>query len=178
MRVNISCFHSWYQELRMNVQSRIRQRLQGALTSENFDNFLSLFYQPNWWIKVWVFLCFWGNWFESFWYCASNLPPFLWMHWIRTCIVMFNWVPKEVEFNKLSVLLTWPPSWMMSKLIPNHRASNFFNYRPRNCMKLTCTYTRLLMMAHMKSESIVSNKKKLLAEWWLPGLPAMHSFFF
>lgn len=91
---------------------------------------------------------------------------------------MFNWVPKEVEFNKLSVLLTWPPSWMMSKLIPNHRASNFFNYRPRNCMKLTCTYTRLLMMAHMKSESIVSNKKNLLAEWWLPGLPAMHSFFF
>lgn len=100
------------------------------------------------------------------------------MHWIRTCIVMFNWVPKEVEFNKLSVLLTWPPSWMMSKLIPNHRASNFFNYRPRNCMKLTCTYTRLLMMTHMKSESIVSNKKKLLAEWWLPGLPAMHSFLF
>lgn len=99
------------------------------------------------------------------------------MHWIRTCIVMFNWVPKKVEFNKLSVLLTWPPSWMMSKLIPNHRASNFLNYRQRNCMKFTCTYTRLLIMAHMKSESTVSNKKKLLAEWWLPGLPAMHTFF-
>lgn len=99
------------------------------------------------------------------------------MHWIRTCIVMFNWVPKEVEFNKLSVLLTWPPSWMMSKLIPNHRASNFFNYRPRNCMKLTCTYTRLLMMAHMKSKSIVSNKKKTISRMMVARL-ACNAFFF
>lgn len=104
------------------------------------------------------------------------ISPFLWMHWIRTCIVMFNWVPMEVEFNKLSVLLTCPPSWVMSKLIPNHRASNFLNYRPRNCRKFTCTYTRLLIMAHMKSESTVSNKKKISR--MMVARPACNAYFF
>lgn len=65
----------------------------------------------------------------------------------------------------------------MSKLIPNHRASNFLNYRPRNCRKFTCTYTRLLIMAHMKSESTVSNKKKTISRMMV-ARPACNAYFF